>query len=704
MAEAGGAEQAGGSVRAWSLTGAALVFTALNLVLLVANTDAGSRSGLGSPPADGLAALAYVAASALGALIASRHPRNPVGWLFCVGGLALALAGSASEYADYGLVTEPGSLPLPRVVAWLGAWTWWAAAGAMVTFVFLLFPDGRLPSPRWRPMSWLATGNLALLVLLQALTPGPLHGEYQVAVNPFGLEAASGLLERLRTVAFVLLTANAVMGITALIVRLRTSHAAEQQRIKWLLYSGALAALAVPVWSLTLPDDGAQPVPVQALVILAILAVPVAAAIAILKHRLYDIDLVINKTVVFAVLAAFVTGTYVATVVAVGQAVGAVGPSGLGLSIVATAVVAVLFEPVRTRVQLVANKLVYGDVATPYDVVTDFSQRMSAALSLADVLPGMAEAAARGVRATRSRVRLFLPDGGHQEVIWPGPGDAFYDHTVEVVHQGEVVGDISVAKAPGETLTENDERLLSDLGLQAGLAMRNLRLTGELEARLRELQASRERIVAAQDQERRRMERDLHDGAQQQLIAISIKLRLAKGLLAANPEEAANVLGEVQGDITGAIESLRNLARGIFPALLTQQGLAPALRAHVEKMGLDAEVAADDLGESRFGPKVEAAVYFCLVEALQNASKHAPGTPVQVKLARTDGSLQASVADRGPGFSPERVTDGSGLQNMVDRLEAVGGSLEVRSGPGQGTQVLARVPVAALNPTPPSAP
>ncbi|MDQ4096344.1 MAG: sensor histidine kinase, partial [Actinomycetota bacterium] len=375
-----------------------------------------------------------------------------------------------------------------------------------------------------------------------------------------------------------------------------------------------------------------------------------------------------------------------------------------GLSIVATAIVAVLFEPVRARVQLMANKLVYGDVVTPYDVVTDFSHRMSAVFSVADVLPGMAEAAAKGVRATRSRVRLFLPDGGHQEVAWPDPADARYDHTVTVVHQGETVGDISVAKAPGDQLTRHDERLLSDLAAQAGLAMRNLRLTGELEARLRELQASRERIVAAQDQERRRMERDLHDGAQQQLIAISIKLGLVKGMLGTSPEEAAGLLGEVQDDLKDAVESLRNLARGIFPALLTQQGLAPALRAHVEKMGLAAEVAADDLGESRFGPKVEAAVYFCLVEALQNASKHAAGAPVQVSLTRDDGCLQASVADRGPGFPPDRVSDGSGLQNMVDRLEAVGGSVQIRSNPGDGTVVVARVPIGALSPTPPSAP
>jgi signal transduction histidine kinase len=311
----------------------------------------------------------------------------------------------------------------------------------------------------------------------------------------------------------------------------------------------------------------------------------------------------------------------------------------------------------------------------------------------------LAEAAAKGVGGVRSRVRLFLRGGKEHCYVWPPDTleDDPFDKTVRVVHQGEEVGDISVAKAEGDPMTDDEQKLLEDLASQAALALRNLRLAGELEERLVELQASRQRIVTAQDQERRRVERDIHDGAQQQLVALAINLGLAKALVAEDPREAERLLDQLKADAREALETLRDLARGLFPPLLVDRGLAAALRSHIEKMGMDAELHADSLATTRFDTQVEAAVYFCCREALQNASKHAPGAHVVVMLAVQDGWLGFSVADNGPGFDASKVVEGSGLRNLTDRLEALGGHLETRSAPGQGTTVAGQVPVKVVS-------
>lgn len=306
----------------------------------------------------------------------------------------------------------------------------------------------------------------------------------------------------------------------------------------------------------------------------------------------------------------------------------------------------------------------------------------------------LAEAAAKAVGGVRSRVNLFRADGHDHCYLWP-PGtreDDSFDRTVTVVHQGEEVGDISVAKADGGVITGEEDRLLEGLASQAALALRNLRLTEELEERLEELRASRERIVTAGDQERRRVERDIHDGAQQQLVALAINLGLAKTLVAQDPAEAERLLDQLKRDAHDALETLRDLARGLFPPLLTDRGVVAALRAHITKMGIPAQVHADSLEAARFEPQVEAAIYFCCREALQNASKHAPGSPVTVTLGLNDGWLIFLVSDSGPGFDTTKVKEGAGLTNLADRVAALGGRLEVASQPGEGTTVVGHVP------------
>jgi signal transduction histidine kinase len=260
------------------------------------------------------------------------------------------------------------------------------------------------------------------------------------------------------------------------------------------------------------------------------------------------------------------------------------------------------------------------------------------------------------------------------------------EHAFPVRHQGEVLGAITVSFPPSDPITPGKSRLVEDLAAQAGLVLRNARL-------IQELRASRHRIVSAQDARAKKLERDLHDGAQQQLVALSVKLGLAGQLADRDPVAAKALLGQLQGEATDAIDTLRDLARGIYPPLLADQGLAAALSAQARKSAVPVEVVAE--GVERYPQDVEAAVYFSTLEALQNVAKYAGASKATVRLARNDGHLTFSVHDDGRGFDPSGTRFGTGLQGMSDRLEAIGGTLSVRSAVGDGTTIRGSVPVSS---------
>jgi signal transduction histidine kinase len=223
--------------------------------------------------------------------------------------------------------------------------------------------------------------------------------------------------------------------------------------------------------------------------------------------------------------------------------------------------------------------------------------------------------------------------------------------------------------------------------------LRNVRLTEQLLQTLRELQASRQRIVAAQDEERRRLERNIHDGAQQQLVALAVKVRLARSFTEKDPEKAASLLDQVGQEIGSALEDLRDLARGIYPPLLADQGLVAALKGQARKAPIPIVIEGDGIG--RYPQETEAAVYFCTLEALQNVAKYARASRAEVRLADQGGHLTFRISDDGAGFDTTKASHGTGLQGMSDRLSALGGELEVVSAPGRGTQVMGRLPLGA---------
>jgi signal transduction histidine kinase len=475
------------------------------------------------------------------------------------------------------------------------------------------------------------------------------------------------------------LVALAVGAAAVVVVRFARSVGEERLQLKWF---AAAAVLAVVTFAAGLPSNSAITTVLSDLAILCLFA---AIAVAVLKYRLYDIDLVISKAVLYGSLAVFITAVYAALVVGVGTLAG--NTRSPLLAALAAAVVAVAFQPVRQRAGRLANRVVYGRRASPYQVLSDFAQRIGGTYSAEQVLP---QIFAAGTGAEHVVVWLRVGDQLRPEASWgssvgagPRPADTPVDGQglpplpgagldVPVVHQGELLGAIAIAMPKGEPLRPAGEQLVADVASQAGLVLANAGL-------IEDLRASRQRLVTAQDETRRRLERNIHDGAQQDLVALGINLKLGGITVAEDPAQAEQVFGELQAEAAGALENLRALARGIYPPLLADLGLAAALGAQASKSPLPVTVEADGIG--RYGQDTEAAVYFCCLEALQNTAKYAHATQARICLQAQNGTLSFTVSDDGAGYDARRTLMGSGLRNMADRLAALGGRLQIHSAP-----------------------
>ena len=621
----------------------------------------------------------------LGIFLVLLRPRERTARVF-----GIAMIGTAAAYnlQSHAAIAAASSFddPLHSILHPL--------TGITYIYALILFPDGHLV-PRWsnRFVRWAYRGAIFFAAMnLLGLTGSfdPRFGQHPAAlVVVFGMVIPA-------------------IGIVAQAYRLRrapSSEARQQSRLLvWALsISAGLGVLILLIQGVNLRAL-IDPTQVDPTVIGAVesrafrvfqplfVVIPVALFVGIMRYRLWDVDLVISRALVYGTLAALIGAAYVGVVVGLGGAIG----GQTGLSIAVTVLVALAFDPLRSRLQLLANRLIYGERASPYDVLADVARRLSNATTPDEALSAIAEGAGRGVGAVRARARLSLSDGGEGEAVWPaGDPEGSYDRVFEIVHQDRRIGEVAVAKRPGDPLRPAENRLLEALAGQVGLALQSLRLAEELRERVvqledaaAELAASRRRLVSAADAERRRLEQLIHDGVEHELVVMGEALATAERTFAHSRKKAVTVLESVSDQANETQEALRTLARGIFPPLLSDRGVQSALEGQVRKLA--ASVTVVGRLDERFDPRAEAAVYFCCIEALRRASRAtADAAPVTVELGRENGWIRFAVRASG-----DETLGAGDLQLLVDRVEAVGGRLEVREADGR-TELSGRVPAQA---------
>jgi signal transduction histidine kinase len=678
----GGATLRGVRGIAAGIAAAAVTLAAASLVLAFVDRGSVPASQSTWDVAEISQMLVAAVTSVVGFVIASRRPGNPFGWLALAAGALLAVADSSHAYAVRALLAAPGSLPGGHLAMWVFWWTGmipWTCLG----LALLLFPDGRLPSRGWRPVAWVVAVVFAWSIVTAAVGASlvwshPFVSLYQVYTpSPLGSLLYS-------------LPAALALCVLAVMVRFVRSSGEERLQLTWFAF--AAAVLGVTAVLRMVASSAATTIAMD----VAVICLEAALAIAVLKYRLYDIDIVISKALQYGAMAAFITAVYAALVVGVGAAVG--NSRSVYLSALAAAIVAVAFQPVRQRAAVVANRLVYGRRATPYQVLSEFAHRIGGTYADDDVLPQMARMVAAGTGARRVVVWLRVGgelrpgatagDPGLELAPVPVDGDAppalpDAETRVPIRYHGELLGALAIAMPRDEPLRPAGAQLVAAVAAQAGPVLSNAGLISEL-------RESRQRLVTAGDEARRRLERNLHDGAQQDLVALAIKLKIAGGVLSDGAKEARHLFEELQADTATALQNLRDLAHGIYPPLLADLGLVAALNGQAKKSALPVTIQADGLG--RFPEDTEAAVYFCCLEALQNTAKYAGATQAAIVLRAQRETLTFTVSDDGAGFDAQHTPLGAGLRNMADRLAALGGRLEVTSAPGRGTTIAGHLP------------
>lgn len=634
-------------------------------------------------------------------MVVPSQPRNRVVWISTLAAVSTGVVvlitallyqvieNRGSETAVWALA--PSDLPIPLALVGMAMNSLWLGIMLVPTLVVLHLPDGLVPSPRWRWVSrvtwgfW-ATGVVGLMIASRpsATTPFEVIQRVELVADP-----ASKLMS---SVGFLGLGALIPFCVTGMIMRFRRSAGGERQQLRWVAWGASIAGPILVVGVVV--ETAGNIEPALALLATALLILVGSLAVSIGRYRLYDVDVVINRTVVFAVLVAFVALTYGVLVVGLGSTIG--GGGGGWAPIAATAVVALAFEPVRHVAQRWANRVAYGHRATPYEVLADLTERLTAAGEGEDLLSRVASLVISGTGAETATVWMGDPDDMRVVAVagsspTPANVDLEGPDVFRVLHDDRVIGAIEVTKPRGSSLSSRERALMDDLAGSAGALLGYRRLNDSLAARADEIELSRRRLVEAEDLERKRLEQELNEGAQQAILALKVSIELAQRAAVEHADDSlASLLAGLVEEAQGALDEIRNLAKGIYPPVLESDGLGPAVSALAAGAPVEVEVERDGLG--RYPADVEAAVYFDIAEALTNAVKHA-APPIRIALVQSNGTLRFAVVDSGPGFDPRTVERGSGLENLRDRMEAVGGRLTIESAPGRATRIEGAVPL-----------
>lgn len=661
---------------AWTLFG----LTALTAVLHVAVLVLGRRPLLSEGVmSEGFpfVIIGALCGAFVGALIISRYPGHPIGWLFLVGQLLSELGVALGAYGYAAVTGELDPAPGGQLAVWLSVQTGGLFVVAMLGVLFLLAPDGRLASPRW---------GLALGVTVAGLVT---QAAVVMTVSPSELDPVGQLREDPGPALVVTLIATTVAvfsgviaGALSMWLRLRRATGEEHQQLRLMVLAALLLVVGMLVNTVADLLEGPTWLREQPLMA-AYACLPVLTAVAILRYRLYDIDVFLNRAITLTILTGLVTVGYVAVVVVIGAAM----PFTRGLfwpSLLATALVALAVQPARERAERLAARLVYGERAAPYVALVELSKRLQESPGTEQLLQRIAQSVVHAVGARRATVAIDGPDHLAKEATWPdqvtrGLGETT---TVPVTDAAGPLGRLTVTMPPRTSLQPEEQRLLADFALQLAQAFRNMRLQSALADRvdrLREstaaLEASGRRLALAQDTERRRFEEALTRDVVPHLQ------RVREGLidLLRYGEPTAGV-GDILGELTArtrtALESLRGLTRGVFPTQLERRGLVAALDAHVAQNGTGRVSATPD-AHRRLERNIESTAYFCAVELLRELDGVG-----SIALSMTADRLEVAVTGPSPAPPPDRV------EHLDDRAAALDGSLTVSEAAGLARMVL----------------
>ena len=668
-------DPAGIRARAVLAGGGALAIAGLALVMLVERADVPASAS------DVARQLVRVGSAVplllLGALMLARAPRHPIGWILCTASLGMLLAFTGAEYAIYAHYVDP--LPADDWAGWIGEWA--SAPIVLVPAVaLLLFPTGAPPSPRWRPWLWCGLAAPILIALEGVLGPGD---DLDFSDNPLYGDATAASISDPFGIGWLLVFPAMFAGIAAVAVRRRSAEGEAREQLRLLLRAALVvgaAFVACLIGSLATPgafDVGAF----VAVVSLAFLAATMA--VAILRHRLYGLDVFVNRALVFSALTGLLGGLYVAAVLGVGSALGQ--DVGLGAALIATALIAVAFQPLRDRVQRDVNRLLHGRRDEPYAAISTLGRRLGEAMAPTRVLPVMVETIGDELRLPY--VAVELTDAPGEPAAVHGTPDAGVALRLPLVHAGERVGTLLIgARAHGEPLADADRRLLEDFAHRASAAASAVALSIEV-------QRSRERLVTAREEERRRLRGDLHDGLGPTLAGAVLTIDAARRLLATDPEAADTLLDRAAASLEGTVADVRRLVYGLRPPALDQLGLTGALRQHAAALSgaeLGCEIAEPD-ALPPLPAAVEAAAYRIGQEALTNVARHAHARTAVVSITVGE-TLRLEIADDGCGLPDDRHA-GVGLTSMRERATELGGSFEFTAAAGGGTVVRVELPL-----------
>lgn len=678
-------------VAAFSFVLAVVGFTANVLVWALGESERWLRPHMWFSP------VLSVPAVVAGALIAARHPRHIIGWLCSGVGFFSALTSAAFGYR---LLNAAGVMALPGVdvARWLDLWAWIPANLLPLTFLLLLFPDGQLPSKRWWPIGWAAGLGLVFFILTVALHPSP-PIEPTPTPNPFGIASTVGVLDALWNVAGVLVAVSLVGSLMALVVRFRRAQGVAREQLKWLVYATGVALsialllyLAATLWLNALLAFEITLISASAV----IAAIASAVGIAILRYRLYEIDVVINRTLVYGLLTLIVAGLYVLVVGGLGVMFQAAG--NLALSLLGVGLVALVAQPVRERLQSAVNRLLYGEREDPYAVLARLSQRLEDTLAPEAALPTIVETVARALKVPYAVIEVGSEQSTAIKTEWNANPTVHRSLLTEslltfpLVFQSEMIGHLRVApRAPGEAFSVADRRLLEDLARQAGAAAQAVRLAADL-------QHSREQLVTAREEERRRLRRDLHDGLGSQFAALHLRAETLRTLIQNNPPAAEALAVELRDEIRAAVTDIRRLVYELRPPALDELGLTGAMRAlatqRTSANGLQVLIDAPE-PLPPLPAAVEVAAYRITQEALTNVVRHANANTCHIHLALAD-DLRLEIRDDGIGL-PSQPHTGVGLRSMRERAAELGGTFRAETNMAGGTRLITKLPLLRVS-------